>query len=87
MSRQQVQIHAVNDSVADRNVYWDRATDLVGKMLGSDHASEIMADFLTKLAFSSTDADPLQLLGTCCGAWDYTITEDDDEFEYADIDD
>lgn len=84
MSMQITQINAVTDSVADRNSYWDRAASLVEKMMGSDNATEIMADFLTKLAYSPTDADPVQVLGTCCWDWDCAIDEDEEEVEYVD---
>jgi hypothetical protein len=83
MSRQNVQVHAVNDMIGERNHYWDKASQMAEKLLGADNATEILADFLTKLAYSPSDADPMQVLSTVCWDWDCEVEEEEeDELEF-----
>ena len=83
MSRQTIQVHAVNDMVGERNTYWDKAAQTAEKLIGSDNATEILADFITKLAYSPSDADPMQVLNTVCWDWDCDVEEDEeDELEF-----
>lgn len=82
MSRQNVQIHAVTDLVMEKNSYWSKASDLAARLLESDNANEILADFITKMAYSPSEADPIQVLGTVCWDWDCMIEEEEEEFEF-----
>jgi hypothetical protein len=84
MARNRLQEDEVIDYIGEKTQYWNQAAKFAERILSSDNPSEIVADFVTKLAFKDVDADevdPIDILQSVSADWGVAISEDDEDYE------
>lgn len=75
--------HSDIDVVSSKNRYWETVLDMASRIVESENPAEVLADFVTGLAFRDfpSDADPSDTLRHCADKWSVDINADFDEYE------
>jgi hypothetical protein len=74
----------VIDSIGERTQYWNQAARFAERLLSSDNPTEIVADFLTKLAFNDVDPDEvdvMDILTAVSAEWGLSVSGEDEDYE------
>jgi len=84
MARNRLKDPEVIDYIGERTQYWNQASRFAERILASDNPTEILADFITKVAFKDVDPDeidPMDILASVSAEWGVSVSEDDGDYE------